>query len=82
METKQLLQEELQQLKAIQEKSQAVVAELGQIELMRLQLNNRRQNTEEFLKELEQEEKTLSEFLEQKYGKVVVNIETGEITAS
>ena len=82
METKQLLQEELQQLKAIQEKSQAVVAELGQIELMRLQLNNRRQNAEEFLKELEQEEKTLSEFLEQKYGKVIVNIETGEITAS
>lgn len=82
METKQLLQEELQQLKAIQEKSQAVVAELGQIELMRLQLNNRRQNAEEFLKELEQEEKTLSEFLEQKYGKVLVNIETGGITAS
>ena len=80
METKQLLQEELQQVQVIQQKNQSVVTEFGQIELLKLDLKNRVDNAKAYLKELREEEKTLSEFLEQKYGKGTINSETGEFT--
>lgn len=81
METKQLSQEELQQVKVIQQKNQSVVTEFGQIELLKLDLKNRADNAKAYLKELREEEKTLSEFLEQKYGKGTINSETGEFTS-
>jgi len=80
METKQLLQEELQQVQVIQQKNQSVIVEFGQIELLKLDLKNRVDNAKAYLKELREEEKTLSEFLEQKYGKGTINSETGEFT--
>ena len=78
METKKLSQEELQQINTIQKKSQALVSELGQIELSKIQLNVRRENAEEFLKELEQEEKVLAVTLEEVYGKGSIDLEKGE----
>lgn len=78
MENKKLSQEELQQVKDLQAKSQAITSELGQIELLKIQLKTRRQNAEEYLKELEQEEKTLAEYLESVYGKGTINLEKGE----
>ena len=78
METKKLTQEELQQIQDIQTRSQAVLSELGQIELLKLKLKARRQNAENFLAELEKEEKTLAEFLESTYGKGSINLEKGE----
>lgn len=78
METKKLTQEELQQIQDIQTRSQAVLSELGQIELLKLKLKARRQNAENFLAELEKEEKTLAEFLESTYGKGSINLERGE----
>jgi len=80
METKQLSQEELQQIKSIQENSQAIIQEFGQIELAKLDLEDRIQNAKTFLKDLKEQEKTLSEFLEQKYGKGSLNLETGQFT--
>ena len=78
MENKKLTQEELQQIQDIQARSQAITSELGQIELFKLQLKARRQNAENFLSELEKEEKTLAEFLESTYGKGSINLEKGE----
>jgi hypothetical protein len=78
METKKLTQEELQQVKDLQAKSQALTLELGQIELFKIQVKERRQNAENYLKELEQEEKTLAEYLESVYGKGSINLEQGE----
>jgi len=78
MKNKKLSQEELQQIKDLQAKSQAVTSELGQIELFKIQIKQRRQNAEDFLKELEQEEKTLAEYLESIYGKGSINLEQGE----
>ncbi len=78
MENKKLSQEELQQIKDLQAKSQAVTSELGQIELFKIQIKQRRQNAEDFLKELEQEEKALAEYLESVYGKGSINLEQGE----
>jgi hypothetical protein len=80
METKKLSQEELKQIQEIQNKSQAITAELGQIELLKIQLKSRRANAEEFLKELGQDEKTLAEALETAYGKGSINLEKGEFT--
>jgi hypothetical protein len=80
METKQLLQEELQQVKTIQQNNQAITIEFGQIELAKIDLEDRIENAKVFLKNLKEEEKTLSEFLEQKYGKGSLNIETGQFT--
>jgi len=81
MENKKLSQQELQQIKDIQTKNQAVLSELGQIELIKLELKARRQNAEQFVKELEQQQKTLAEYLESIYGKGSINPETGEFTA-
>ena len=78
MENKKLTQQELQQIKDIQAKSQAVTSELGQIELLKLQLKARRQNAEEFLEELSKDEKALAESLEAAYGKGSINLEQGE----
>ena len=80
METKKLSQEELKQIQEIQNKSQAITVEFGQIELLKIQLKSRRANAEEFLKELGQEEKTLAEALETAYGKGSINLEKGEFT--
>ena len=80
MENKKLTQEELQQIEAVKQKSQAVVQELGQIELLKLNLKSRRENALAFLEELKQEEKALAEALETAYGKGSIDLEKGEFT--
>ena len=78
METKKLQTQELQPIKALQEKSQSLVIELGQIELIKISLEERTQNAKAFLKEVKEEEKTLAEFLEEIYGKGSVDLDKGE----
>lgn len=78
METKKLQEQELQQIQALQEKSQSLVLELGQIELIKLSLEERTQTAKQYLKQLKEEEKTLAEFLEEIYGKGSVDLEKGE----
>jgi hypothetical protein len=78
MKNKKLTQEELQQIKDVQAKSQAVTSELGQIELLKLQLKARRKNAEDFLEELSKDEKALAESLEAAYGKGSIDLEKGE----
>ena len=78
MENKKLTQEELQQIETVKQKSQAVVQELGQIELLKLNLKSRRENALAFLEELKQEEKALAEALEAAYGKGTIDLEKGE----
>lgn len=78
MENKKLTQEQLQQIQDLQSRSQAVLSELGQIELFKIQLKTRRQNAEDYLEELSKEEKALAESLEAAYGKGSINLEKGE----
>ena len=52
METKKLSQEELKQIQDIQNKNQAIIVEFGQIELIKLSLEERVQNAKEYLVEL------------------------------
>jgi hypothetical protein len=77
MESTKLSQEVIDQIKSIQQKNQAIEAELGQIELVKLSIKQRRLNAEQFLSELKDEEKTLAEFLEEEYGTGTINIEEG-----
>jgi len=80
METNKLSQQQLQQLKSIQQKNQAVVQELGQIEILKLQLKKRQQTAQQYLEDLLQEQQTIAQELEDTFGKGSVNIETGEFT--
>jgi len=77
MESTKLSQEVIDQIKSIQQKNQAIEVELGQIELVKLAIKQRRLNAEQFLSELKDEEKTLAEFLEEEYGTGTINIEEG-----
>lgn len=77
---KKLTEKELKEVKEIQEKSNAAAMELGQIELVKLQLKSRRESVEAFLVELAAEEKEIAKHLEEAYGKGSINLQTGEIT--
>jgi hypothetical protein len=78
MENKKLTQEELSQIETIKQKSQAIVQELGQIELLKLNLKDRKDNALAYLQELKQEEVDLAKSLEESYGKGTIDLEKGE----
>ena len=79
-ESKKFLEkEELKKLKSIQTETQAIILELGEIEMMKIQLEKRKNNAESFLEELEKREKDFTDSIFQKYGKINLNPETGEI---
>ena len=80
MENKKLTKEEMSQIETVKQKSQAIVQELGQLELLRLDLRSRKDNALTFLQELRQEEKALAEALEAAYGKGTIDLEKGEFT--
>jgi hypothetical protein len=81
MENQKLTEEQLQKIAEIQQNYQSLVQELGQIELQKLTLENRRQSAEDYLKNLQQEEKTVAEEIEKEYGKVTIDLNTGELTS-
>jgi hypothetical protein len=75
-----LTEEELQTLKNIQQQTQAIVLELGEIEMVKIQIENRYNNAKQFLSDLSQQEQNFTQSVFEKYGKSSVNPETGEIT--
>jgi hypothetical protein len=79
-EKKFLTQEEIQTLKSIQQSTQAIVLELGEIEMIKIQLENRSENIKQFLIDISNQEKEFTDSIFQKYGKASINPETGEIT--
>ena len=80
MEPTKLTVEEVEQLQAIQQKYNAVVNELGNIELSKLNLDSRKEEVLTFLSELKTEEQTLGKELSDKYGVGSISIENGEFT--
>ena len=78
METKKLTTEEIQRITELQQKNNALATELGQIELIKLNLQLRREAAEKFLEELRSEEQELGKELTDKYGSGSINLETGE----
>jgi len=80
METNKLSQQQLQQIKLIQQKNQSVVQELGEIEILKLQLKKRQQTAHKYFEDLLEEQQTIAQEIEDAFGKGSVNIETGEFT--
>ena len=81
MDIKKLTDQELQQISDIQKKRESLLLELGQIELIKLDIDSRRKNAEEYLTQLQEEEKTLADWIEKQYGTGRINLETGEFIA-
>jgi hypothetical protein len=80
-EQKFLSEEEKASLKEIQSNTQALIAELGEIELVKLQLESRHSAAKKFLEELGTKEQEFTKSVFDKYGKASINPETGEITS-
>lgn len=82
MENQKLTQEELQQLTDLQSKNSALMSELGEIEIIRMNLDARRSSAEQFLAELREEETKIGNELNEKYGNGSINITTGEFISA
>lgn len=82
MSNQKLTQEELDTIKSIQEKTNAVVSELGNLELTKLQLDARRKEIETFHNELKEEENKFGKELSDKYGNGTIDLEKGEFVPS
>ncbi len=80
-EKKFLTEEEKNTLKEIQQKTQVLILELGEIEMVKLQIENRYQTAKAFLDNLALEEEEFNKSIVEKYGRSSINPETGEITA-
>ena len=78
MANKKLTQEELQTIAELQQKNNAVVSELGQIELTRMAVEARRANAETYLADLRKEEDEFGKTLSDKYGAGSIDLESGE----
>lgn len=76
-----LTEEEKTILLEIRQNTQSLIAELGEIELIKLQLEDRHNSAKGFLNELKNKEQEFTKSVFDKYGKVNINPETGEITS-
>ena len=73
-------EEEINQITELQNKTQGVVFQLGQLKLSEMQLEDRLKELKQALTNIESEETTLAEGFSKKYGVGSLNIETGEFT--
>jgi len=80
-EKKFLTEKELQDLKKFQNQTQSIIIELGEIEFYKIQLEKRSKNIKESIIQIETLESEFSDYLDEKYGKISLNTETGEITS-
>ena len=78
MEPQKLPQQVIDQIKTIQQNNQLIQNELGQIELEKLILKQRRVAAEQFLQDIQQEESTLGQFIQTTYGRGAIDIDKGE----
>ena len=78
MEPIKLTEEELSKFAEIQTKNNVVVNQLGNLELTKLQVENRRVEILNFLNELREEENEFGKELTEKYGEGSIDLQTGE----
>jgi hypothetical protein len=82
METKVLTQEELQQIKDIQQEKSILVEQFGLIEYSIQDLEQQKQTLNSSLSNLKQKEIELGKTLQERYGDGTINVEKGEFTSS
>jgi len=81
-EKKALSPEDLSTLRDIQEKTQTLVFTLGEIEVMRIQLDERYNQSKTLLAELTKREDAFNTLLSNKYGDIELDPTTGEFNVS
>jgi hypothetical protein len=81
-EKKFLTEEEKTTLKDLQTKTESIVVELGEISLIKIQVENRYESAKSYLTEISNQEKEFTKSLFDKYGKFNLDPETGEIIKS
>ena len=81
-EQKFLTEEEKTTLKDLQTKTESIVVELGEISLIKIQVENRYESAKSYLIEISNQEKEFTKNLFDKYGKFSLDPETGEIIKS
>ena len=75
-----ITQEELNELQDHLNKSQTLTLELGEIELVKLQLEIRYETAKKILAELTEKEQEMNKTITDKYGKISLDYKTGEYT--
>jgi hypothetical protein len=78
MAIKKLTKKEIDALKEIQQKNNAIVAEFGNLRIAKLQLEARETELVKFFNDLKEEESEMGKTLSDKYGAGTINIESGE----
>lgn len=80
MEPKKLTEEEIKDLRDLQQQSANLTQQLGSIEVAKLNLKSQREKVEEALEELRIKEQDLSQKLFDTYGNGSLDLEKGEFT--
>lgn len=80
MEKILLTQEEITELKSIQDQNNQLIASFGQLEMAIQSLELQKEQLVESLSALKIKEANMGETLQTKYGSGNINIETGEFT--
>jgi hypothetical protein len=78
MENKKLTEEEIKTLQEIQQSNQALVNELGSLEVTKIQIENRYDELVEYYNELKVKEKSFGKELSEKYGDGNIDLSKGE----
>jgi hypothetical protein len=79
MENQVLTQEELQSLKNLQDKKSQLTSDFGFIEIQIQELELQKDILIKTLEEIKQEEYGLGNEIQNKYGKVQINLDSGKI---
>jgi hypothetical protein len=81
MKSNKLTEQEIQVINTVQKENELIIKEMGLIGIAEINLEQRRERAEDFLKSLREKETTLAKSLEEKYGKGTVNLSTGEFNS-
>ena len=82
MANKKLTEVEIKQIEELQQKNGALIQELGQISLMKINLEERQKSAKEFLADLKKSEAELVKSLEDTYGVGSIDLKTGEFVSA
>jgi hypothetical protein len=81
IEIKKVTTEQLEAIKEIATVRENLIHDLGRNQFNQIKLKNEKAEIENYLNELDQRDAELYEQISSEYGKVSVNLETGEITS-
>ena len=73
-----LSKEELETLDKLQQDTQNLISELGEIELIKLQLEERHSSVKKAFQEVQKSEISFTKSLQENYGMINLNPQTGE----